>query len=148
MGSASTGQVISEALGLALPGSALVPAPLAQFLRYARAAGKQVLKLIEEEITPRRILTREAFENAIVVHAAVGGSTNMLLHLPIIAHEARVGITMDDFDRIYRQVPVLANVKTTGRYPVEYFRYAGGVPAVMLELRDMLHLCPRRTQLV
>jgi dihydroxy-acid dehydratase len=140
MGSASTGQVMAEALGLALPGSALVPAPLTQLLRYARATGKQVLHLIEEEITPRRILTREAFENAIVIHAAVGGSTNMLLHLPVIAREAGVEITIDDFDRIHRQVPVLANVKTTGRYPVEYFWYAGGVPAVMLELRAMLHL--------
>src|SRR5437660_1694318 len=140
MGSASTGQVMAEALGLALPGSALVPAPLSQLLRYARATGKQVLNLIEEEITPRRILTREAFENAILIHAAVGGSTNMLLHLPVIAREAGVEITIDDFDRIHRQVPVLANVKTTGRYPVEYFWYAGGVPAVMLELRDMLHL--------
>src|SRR5690242_1046471 len=118
MGSASTGQVISEVLGLALPGSALVPAPLTQLLRYARATGKQVLKLIEEEITPRRILTREAFENAIVIHAAVGGSTNALIHLPVIAREAGVEITIDDFDRIHRQVPVLANVKTTGRYPV------------------------------
>jgi dihydroxy-acid dehydratase len=140
MGSASTGQVIAEALGLALPGSALVPAPLAQLLRYARAAGKQILHLIEREITPRRILTREAFENAMIIHAAVGGSTNMLLHLPLIAREAGVEITIDDFDRIHRQVPVLANVKTTGRYPVEYFWYAGGVPAVMLELRDLLHL--------
>ena len=140
MGSASTGQVLSEALGLALPGSALVPAPLAQLLRYARAAGKQILRLIEAEITPRRILTRQAFENAIIIHAAVGGSTNALLHLPVIAREAGVEITLDDFDRIHSQVPVLANVKTTGRYPVEYFWYAGGVPAVMLELRDMLHL--------
>ena len=140
MGSASTGQVLSEALGLALPGSALVPAPLAQLLRYARAAGKQILHLIEAEITPRRILTRQAFENAIIIHAAVGGSTNALLHLPVIAREVGVEITLDDFDRIHRQVPVLANVKTTGRYPVEYFWYAGGVPAAMLELRDMLHL--------
>ena len=140
MGSASTGQVLSEALGLSLPGSALVPAPLTKLLRYARATGKQILTLIEKEITPRHILTREAFENAIVIHAAVGGSTNALLHLPVIAREAGVKITIDDFDRIHRQVPVLANVKTTGRYPVEYFWYAGGVPAVMLELRDMLHL--------
>lgn len=140
MGSASTGQVLAEALGLALPGSALVPAPLTKLLRYARATGKQILRLIEEEITPRQILTRKAFENAIVIHAAVGGSTNALLHLPVIAREAGVEITLDDFDRIHRQVPVLANVKTTGRYPVEYFWYAGGVPAVMLELRDMLHL--------
>src|SRR5919109_671065 len=140
MGSAATGQVLSEALGLALPGSALVPEPLTLLLRYARAAGKQVLRLLAEDITARRILTREAFENAIVIHAAIGGSTNALLHLPPIAHEAGVEITIDDFDRIHRQVPVLANVKTTGRYPVEYFWYAGGVPAVMLELRDMLHL--------
>jgi len=140
MGSASTGQVLAEALGLALPGSALIPAPLTKLLRYARATGKQLVRLIEENLTPRRILTRDAFENAIVLHAAVGGSTNALLHLPVIAREAGVDIGIDDFDRIHRRVPVLANVKTTGRYPVEYFWYAGGVPAVMLELREMLHL--------
>jgi dihydroxy-acid dehydratase len=140
MGSASTGQVLAEALGLALPGSALTPAPLTKLLRYARASGKQIVKLIEDNITPRRILTYEAFENAITLHAAIGGSTNALLHLPAIADEAGVEITIDDFDRIHRRVPVLANVKTTGRYPVEYFWYAGGVPAVMLELRDLLHL--------
>src|SRR3954454_7730837 len=83
MGSASTGQVISEALGLALPGSALIPSPLTRHLRYARMVGKQVLRLIEQDITPRRILTRHAFENAIILHAAVGGSTNSLLHLPV-----------------------------------------------------------------
>jgi dihydroxy-acid dehydratase len=140
MGSASTGQVLSEALGLALPGSALVPEPLTKLLRYARAAGKQVLRLLTEDLTPRRILTREAFENAIVVHAAIGGSTNALLHLPVIAREADVEVTIDDFDRIHRDVPVLADVMTTGRHPAEYFWYAGGVPALMLELRDMLHL--------
>jgi len=140
MGSASTGQVFAEALGLALPGSALIPTPLTRHLRYARATGKLILKLIAEDITPRRILTREAFENAIILHAAVGGSTNALLHLPVIAREVGVDITIDDFDRIHRRVPVLANAKTTGRYPVEYLWYAGGVPAVMLELRDQLHL--------
>ncbi|MBO0744670.1 MAG: dihydroxy-acid dehydratase, partial [Candidatus Dormibacteraeota bacterium] len=140
MGSASTGQVMAEALGLALPGSALTPQPLTKLLRYARATGKQAVRLIEENLTPRRILTHQAFENAIVMHAATGGSTNALLHLPVIAREAGVEITVDDFDRIHREVPVLANVKTTGRYPVEYFWYAGGVPALMLELRDLLHL--------
>jgi len=140
MGSASTGQVMAEALGLALPGSALVPAPLTKLLRYARATGKQLVNMIHQDLTPGRILTREAFENAIILHAATGGSTNALLHLPVIAHEAGVDITIDDFDRIHRLVPVLANVKTTGRYPVEYFWYAGGVPALMLELREMLHL--------
>jgi dihydroxy-acid dehydratase len=140
MGSAATGQVLAEALGLALPGSALTPAPLTKLLRYARATGKQILRLIAEDITPQQILTREAFENAIIVHAAIGGSTNALLHLPAVARELGVEITIDDFDRIHRQVPVLANVKTTGKYPVEYFWYAGGVPAVLLELRDLLHL--------
>ncbi|MBO0730139.1 MAG: dihydroxy-acid dehydratase [Acidimicrobiaceae bacterium] len=140
MGSAATGQVLAEALGLALPGSALTPAPLTKLLRYARATGKQVVRLIEEQLTPRRILTHEAFENAITLHAAVGGSTNALIHVPAIAAEAGIDITIDDFDRIHRRVPVLANVKTTGKYPVEYFWYAGGVPAVMLELRDLLHL--------
>jgi dihydroxy-acid dehydratase len=140
MGSAATGQVLAEALGLALPGSALTPAPLTKLLRYARATGKQAVRLVEEYLTPRRILTYEAFENAITLHAAIGGSTNALIHLPAIAAEAGIGITIEDFDRIHRRVPVLANVKTTGKYPVEYFWYAGGVPAVMLELRDLLHL--------
>src|SRR5437870_10633303 len=140
MGSASTGQVFAEALGLALPGSALIPTPLTRHLRYARAAGKLILKLIEEDITPRRILTRHAFEHAIMLHAAVGCSTNGLLHLPVIAREVGIELTLDDFDRIHRRVPVLANAKTTGRFPVEYLWYAGGVPAVMLELRDQLHL--------
>src|SRR5215467_6572554 len=140
MGSASTGQVLAEALGLALPGSALTPAPLTRLLRYARATGKASVGLIQANLTARRILTRDAFENAIILHAATGGSTNALLHLPVIAREAGVDITIDDFDRIHRRVPVLANVKTTGKYPVEYFWYAGGVPAVMLELREMLHL--------
>ena len=140
MGSASTGQVISEALGLALPGTALIPSPLTRHLRVARAAGKRILKLIEMDLRPSQILTRKAFENAIVLHAAVGGSTNALLHLPAIARELGIDVTIDDFDRIHRQVPVLANAKTTGMYPVEYLWYAGGVPAVMLQLRDMLHL--------
>jgi dihydroxy-acid dehydratase len=140
MGSASTGQVMSEALGLALPGSALVPEPLTKLLRYARAAGKQIMRLIAEDLTPRRILTREAFENAIIVHAAVGGSTNALLHLPEVAREIGVEVTIDDFDRIHSYVPVLADLQTTGMYPAEYFWYAGGVPALMLELRDLLHL--------
>ena len=140
MGSASTGQVLAEALGLALPGSALIPTPLTRHLRYARLAGKQILRLIEQDITPRQILTRDAFDNAMILHAAVGGSTNALLHLPVIAREVGVELSIDDFDRVHRRVPVLANAKTTGRYPVEYLWYAGGVPAVMLELRDLLHL--------
>src|SRR5262249_2278783 len=138
--SASTGQVLAEALGLALPGSALIPSPLTMHLRYARAAGKQILRLVAQNLRPRDILTRSAFENAVSVHAAVGGSTNPLLHLPAMARELGIDLSVDDFDRIHRRVPVIANVKTTGKYPVEYFYYAGGVPKVMLEIRDLLHL--------
>ncbi len=140
MGSASTNQVLAEALGLALPGTALIPAPLTRHLRVARQAGKQILKLIEADLRPSKILTRAAFENAIMLHAAVGGSTNSLLHLPALAREVGLDVTIDDFDRIHREIPVLANAKTTGRYPVEYLWYAGGVPAVMLEIKDRLHL--------
>ena len=140
MGSASTGQVLSEALGLALPGSGLIPAPLTRHLRIARAVGKQIVNLVEMDLRPRQILTRHAFENAIMLHAAVGGSTNSLLHLPVIAREVGIEVTIDDFDYIHRHVPVLANAKTTGKYPVEYLWYAGGVPAVMLQIRDLLHL--------
>ncbi|MCL2776666.1 MAG: dihydroxy-acid dehydratase [Polyangiaceae bacterium] len=140
MGSASTGQVLAEALGLALPGSALIPAPLTMLLRYARAAGKQIIKLVQQNLRPRDILTRKAFENAVTVHAAVGGSTNAILHLPAVAHELGIDLGVDDFDRIHRRVPIVANVKSTGKYPVEYFYYAGGVPKVMLEIRDLLHL--------
>jgi dihydroxy-acid dehydratase len=114
--------------------------PFSRHLRYARAAGKQILQLVADDITPDRILTREAFENALIIHAATGGSTNALLHLPAIAGEAGIELTIDDFDRVHRTVPVLANAKTTGKYPVEYLWYAGGVPAIMLELRDLLHL--------
>src|SRR5262249_11260627 len=138
--SASTGQVLAEALGLALPGSALIPSPLTMHLRYARAAGKQILRLVAQNLRPRDILTRSAFENAVSVHAAVGGSTNPLLHLPAMARELGIDLSVDDFDRIHKRVPVVANVKTTGKYPVEYFYYSGGVPKVMLEIRDLLHL--------
>src|SRR5258708_28464988 len=129
MGSASTGQVFAEALGLALPGSALIPTPLTRHLRYARATGKLILKLIAEDITPRRILTHDAFENAIILHAAVGGSTNALLHLPVIAREVGVDVTIDDFDPIHRRVPVLPTANTTGRYPADYLWHAADVPA-------------------
>ena len=92
MGSASTGQVMAEAMGLALPGTALTPSFLTKHLRYARATGKSSVRLINQDIRPRDILTKKAFENAIIIHAATGGSTNALIHLPAIAYEAGVDI--------------------------------------------------------
>ena len=140
MGTASTNQVISEALGMALPGSALIPAVLTAHQRMAHDAGLQIMQLVEKRITPDQILTRKAFENAIVLHAAVRGSTNLLLHLPAIAREVGVEVRPQDFDEIGKRVPVLTNIKTSGPYPAEYLWYAGGVPALMLELTDFLHL--------
>lgn len=140
MGTASTMQAMSEALGLALPGTAMVPVTLNDLQRLAQEAGERILKLIADHLTPQDILTRKAFENAIMVHAAIGGSSNATLHLPAIAHEAGIELDAFEFDRIQREIPVMANVKTAGIYPTEYFWYAGGIPYIMELLKDRLHL--------
>jgi len=140
MGTASTMQVLSEALGLALPWSALIPATNAEIRRAARAAGEQVLRLFDAGIRPEHILTREAFENAITIHSAVGGSLNAVMHLIAIAKEIGIILSPERFDEIHRSVPVLVDTKTAGHYPTELFWYAGGVPMVMEELRELLHL--------
>jgi dihydroxy-acid dehydratase len=140
LGTACGMQIMAEALGLALPGSAIMPATIALHRHAAVAAGRQVVKLIADDIRPRQILTREAFENALVVHAAIGGSPNIVLHLIALAAEVGIELSFSDFDRIHRQVPVLVNVKTTGKFPVEYLWYAGGVPGLMEELKPWLHL--------
>ncbi|GGD47515.1 dihydroxy-acid dehydratase [Paenibacillus nasutitermitis] len=140
MGTAATMQVVSEALGLALPWSALIPATNAEIKRAARAAGQQIMRLVQAGITPSKILTREAFENAIMVHSAVGGSLNAVMHLIAVAREIGIELDVETFDHIHRKIPVLVDTKTAGHYPTELFWYAGGVPQVMLELQDYLHL--------
>lgn len=140
MGTAATMQVMAEALGLALPWSALIPATNAEISRAARAAGQQVMRLVQAEITPSKILTREAFENAIMVHSAIGGSLNAVMHLIAIAREIGVPLEAQEIDQIHRRIPVLVDTKTAGQYPTELFWYAGGVPQVMLELEQFLHL--------
>ncbi len=140
MGTASTMQCMAEALGMALPGTALAPASLFEIRRLARQAGRQIMQLSQKGIKPADILTREAFENAIKVHAALSGSTNALLHLPAIAHELDIEIDAQLFDRINREVPYLVNVQPSGKHVSEMVWYAGGVPRVQLELKDMLDL--------
>ncbi|QTH43896.1 dihydroxy-acid dehydratase [Cohnella sp. LGH] len=140
MGTAATMQVVAEALGLALPWSALIPATNAEIGRAARAAGQQVMRLVQAGIRPSHILTMEAFENAIMVHSAVGGSLNAVMHLIAIAREAGIELSAQRIDEIHRGIPVLVDTKTAGHYPTELFWYAGGVPQVMLELEDKLHL--------
>ena len=140
MGTASTMQCMSEALGMAWPGSALTPASLADIGRLARQAGRQIMDLAKKGLRPSDILTPAAFENAIKIHAAIGGSTNALLHLPAIAHELGINIDAERFDRLNREIPYLANVQPSGTYLTELFWYAGGVPRVQMELRDFLDL--------
>ncbi|MDF2725316.1 MAG: dihydroxy-acid dehydratase [Paenibacillus sp.] len=140
MGTAATMQVMSEALGLALPWSALIPATNAEIRRMARASGQQVMELQRHGITPSRILTEKAFENAIMIHSAIGGSLNAVMHLIAIAAEAGITLKAETFDAIHRQIPVLVDTKTAGKYPTELFWYAGGVPMVMKELKQHLHL--------
>ncbi len=141
IGTASTMQIIAESLGLALPGSALMPATSPDLLAYAKEAGKVAVKLATmDNMRPSDIVTMESFENAILVHAAVSGSTNCLLHIPAIAHELGIEITGDTFDRLHRGAKYLLDVRPAGRWPAECFYYAGGVPAIMEEIKEHLHL--------
>jgi dihydroxy-acid dehydratase len=140
MGTASTMQILSEALGMSLPGSALTPTSLFDIRRLAREAGQKILELSKKGIRPRDILTPAAFENAMKVHAAIGGSTNALIHLPAIAHELGIKIDAERFDRLNREIPYLTNIQPSGVYLTELFWYAGGVPRVQVELRDRLDL--------
>ncbi len=141
IGTASTMQIMAEALGLALPGSALMPATSPDLLSFAREAGAQAVKLATMPgMCPSDIVTMDSFENAILVHAAISGSTNCLLHIPAIAHEFGIEITGDTFDRLHRNARYLLDVRPAGRWPAECFYYAGGVPAIMEEIREHLHL--------
>lgn len=141
IGTASTMQIMAEALGLALPGSALMPSTSEDLLEYAREAGRLSVKHARmDNMRPSDIITLESFENAILVHAAVSGSTNCLLHLPAIAHELGIEITGDTFDRLHRNARYLLNVRPAGQWPAECFCYAGGVPAIMEQIKEHLHL--------
>ena len=141
IGTASTLQIMAEALGLALPGSALMPATSPDLLEFAREAGRQAVKLATmEHMLPSDIVTMDSFENAILVHAAISGSTNCMLHLPAIAHEFGIEITGDTFDRLHRNARYLLDIRPAGKWPAECFYYAGGVPAIMEEIKEHLHL--------
>jgi len=140
MGTASTMQCMSEALGMSLPGAALTPASLFDIRRRARRAGCQIMELSKKSIRPSDIMTKESFENAIKVHAAISGSTNALLHLPAIAHELGISIDEGLFDRVNRQTPYLVDIQPSGRYLSELFWYAGGIARVQIELQEMLDL--------
>ena len=141
IGTASTMQIMAEALGLALPGSALLPATSDDLHAFARRVGMRAVEVAgDERMRPSALLTRKSFENAILVHAAISGSTNALMHLPAIAHELGMELSGDDFDRLHRGAHYLLDLRPTGRWPAEFFYYAGGVPRIMEELGDVLDL--------
>ncbi|MGH9066949.1 MAG: dihydroxy-acid dehydratase, partial [Acidimicrobiales bacterium] len=140
MGTASTMACMTEALGLTFPGAAALPAVDAGRYRVAQRAGQRIVAMVAEELRPSRILTRAAFENAIRANAAVGGSTNAVLHLLALAGRVGVPLALDDFDRLGAEVPTLVDLKPSGRFLMEDFAYAGGLPAVLAEIADLLHL--------
>lgn len=140
MGTASTMASLAEALGIALPMNGAIPAVDARRRVLAEQAGHHIVRLVREGLAISRFLTREAFENAIVVNGAIGGSTNAVIHLLALAGRVGVPLTLDDWDRIGDKVPCLVDLKPSGRFLMEDFYYAGGVPALMNRIADLLHL--------
>jgi dihydroxy-acid dehydratase len=140
MGTAATMMAITEALGLALPGASSIPAPDANHARMCAAAGRRIVDMVWEDLVPARILNAAAFDNAIRVHMAMGGSTNAIIHLVAMARRAGVALDMARFDQISREIPVLANIRPSGKYLMEDFYYAGGLRALMSELAERLDL--------
>jgi L-arabonate dehydrase len=139
MGTASTMASMVEALGVGLPGNAAIPAPDARRNVLARMAGRRIVEMVREDLMLSKLLTREAFENAIRVLAAIGGSTNAVIHLIAMAGRAGVGIELQDWDRLGHELPCLVNLQPSGEYLMEDFYYAGGLPAVIRELEPVLH---------
>lgn len=140
MGTASTMQIMAEALGLMLPGSALMPATCEELKEVAYKAGIRAVQMAREGVKARDIVTRESFENAVMVHAAISGSTNSLIHIPAIAHEFGIDFDAESFDRMHRGAHYLLDIRPAGKWPAQFFYYAGGVPTIMEEIKSMLHL--------
>ena len=138
MGTANSVQSMAEALGLTLPGCASIPAVYAQRIHMAEATGVKIVELLKKDVRPSDILTRSAFENAIRVQMATGASTNLVIHLIAIARRAGVHLTLDDFDRISKETPFIADVKPCGTRTVEELYHAGGITAVMKQMEPLL----------
>jgi dihydroxy-acid dehydratase len=139
MGTASTMTSIAEALGMTLTGCANIPAPDSRRLAIAELSGRRAVELVLEDVRPSQIMTRQAFENAITVDMAIGGSTNAVVHLVAIAGRLGIPLALNDFDAISRRTPWIANVKPSGEFLMEDFFYAGGLPVVMKEIAGLLH---------
>jgi L-arabonate dehydrase len=139
MGTASTMASMAETLGIAPTGNAAIPAVDSRRYALAQLAGRRIVEMVHEDLRMSKILTRDAFENAIRVNAAIGGSTNAVVHLLAIAGRIGVPLELDDFDRLGHDLPLLVDLQPSGRFLMEDFYYAGGVPAVVRELGDLMH---------
>lgn len=140
MTTGNTMQILAEAMGITLPFSSIIPAVVSARIRSAKEAGMQIMHLVKYNIRPRDIITREAIRNAIAVHMAVCGGTNALIHIQAFAWEAKLNVTLDDWDEISRRVPTLCPIAPSGPYSVCDLHFAGGIPAVMKEIRENLNL--------
>lgn len=141
MGTASTMTAIAEAIGFTMPGASSIPAPDANHIRMSATAGRRIVEMVWEDLTPARMLSRHSFENAIAVAMAMGCSTNAIIHVLAMSRRAGATVTLDDFEAASRKVPTLANVRPTGdTYLMEDFFYAGGLPALMTRITEHLHL--------
>ncbi|HMJ44858.1 MAG TPA: L-arabinonate dehydratase [Pseudolabrys sp.] len=140
MGTAATMMAIAEALGLSLPGASSIPAADSNHPRMCGQAGRRIVDMVWEDLTPKKILTPAAFDNAIKVHMAMGGSTNAIIHVVAMARRASIAMDMERFDELSREVPVLANVRPSGKYLMEDFFYAGGLRALMMQMKAKLDL--------
>jgi L-arabonate dehydrase len=139
MGTASTMACMVEALGLTLPAAAAIPAVDSRKKVMAHLSGRRIVEMVREDLKLSKILTRQAFENSIVVNAGVGGSTNFIIHLLAIAGRLGVKLSLEDFDTIGSKIPLLVNLKPSGKYLMEDFYYAGGLPVVINQLKQYLH---------
>lgn len=142
MYTANTMACITESLGMSLPGCATSPAVMAQKKRIAFESGRRIVDLIKKNVTPRKIMTKKAFENAIMVDLALGGSTNTVLHIPAIAHDAGIKLPLEVFDELSRKIPHISNMIPGGAHYMEDLDHAGGIPAVLNRLKDLLNPNP------
>lgn len=139
MGTASTMATMVEALGLSLPNNASIPAADARRKVLSQLSGRRIVEMVKEDLTLSKVLTRDAFENAIMVNAAIGGSTNFVIHLLAIAGRIGVDLNMDDFDKYSQNIPLLANIQPSGEHYMEDLYYSGGLPAIMKEMKSIMH---------
>jgi len=139
MGTANTMQILTEALGMTLPGFSTIPAVYTDKVTNCRKMGRRIVEMIEEGLKPSKIITKEALENAICMDLAIGGSTNAVMHLIALANELKIDLSLDDFERFNSSIPCIVNIRPNGKYGVDMLHRLGGVPAIFRQLEERVH---------